>query len=109
MPATLDRQFETVVADEADGRDHVLRGNRPDHHGRSLRDHPVPEQDRLGEPLISGVEDRTFETGREGVKGLSRDLARVVLETCDLYVSSHLILHFLERPRVELGARQPSK
>ena len=87
----LDGEYELVVADEGDGLHHVLRGDGPHHHGRLLLDHPVPDEDRLGETFIVGEDQCPFETGSQGIQRLARDVPRVSPQTGDLYLR-HLIL-----------------
>ena len=92
VSAALDRQLQLVVANEVDGPDHVQVGLGPNHHGGPLLDHPVPEQGRLRESLIVGVQHGTFEIGGQGVQVPARDLASVARETGDHEVC-HLLLH----------------
>jgi hypothetical protein len=85
VTAAPDRELQLVLAREVDRPHDVIVGCRPHHDRRSLRDHPVPEGDRIGKSLIRGMEERSIELHREGGKAVLVHVPGAASETGDLH------------------------
>ena len=68
VAAALDRELDFVVSREIDGLHHVFDSASLDNHGRLLLDHAIPKLGSLGEPFVTGMQERAFKACGEFVE-----------------------------------------
>ncbi len=83
VPGALDGELHPVVAGEVHGPDHVVGAGGAHHDGRPLRDHPVPERDRLGIAGVVRPQDGSGKVVGELAERADRDAARLAVDAVE--------------------------
>jgi hypothetical protein len=84
VAAALDREQETALSREFDGRLHVGSAQGLDHQGRALADHPVPDRGGFIEPRVRRTHQTPVQLRGECSQSLGSELDRTAVEPADL-------------------------